>query len=113
MELIQCSLELWVFFNILFEDSLVLCIDIYREITGLGIPVSLRFRRNQEFYKFPYSCLFYLILVVQSPQRSTADGYAALVGIGNGRIISRSDLKASIDILQILLQGCGGTKSHS
>ena len=103
MKLIQSGLELGIFCDILFEDVLILRFGIYREITGLGVPVSLGFRRNQELYEFPYSCLFDLILIIQSPERSAADRHAALIAIGDRGIVSGSDLKASIDILKILL----------
>ena len=58
MKLIQSGLELGIFCDILFEDVLILRFGIYREIIGLGVSVSLGFRRNQELYEFPYSCLF-------------------------------------------------------
>lgn len=58
MKLIDCCLELWIFCDVIFEDLFVMCCCCYREVSCLCIPVCLRFRRYQIFYKFPCCCFF-------------------------------------------------------
>ena len=51
----------------------------YREVSCLCIPVCLRFRRYQIFYKFPCSCFLCSVLIVKHPEKSTTDGYTTFV----------------------------------
>ncbi len=85
----------------------------YREVSGLGIPIGLRFRRNQELHELPDSLLLGGILVVQCPERSTTDGNTALIVVIYLREVSCAYLKLAVDILQHLLEGCGGAQGHS
>lgn len=57
MKLVNGCFKLRVLCNVVFEHGFVASGNRNREITGLGVPVSLAFRGNQEFYKFPYSLL--------------------------------------------------------
>ena len=40
----------------------------YRKISGLCIPVSLRFCRYKEFNEFPGCCLFVVISIIKCPE---------------------------------------------
>ena len=53
MELVDRCLELRIFCNIILKYLLFLSLYSYGEISGLCIPVSLRLRRDQEFYELP------------------------------------------------------------
>jgi hypothetical protein len=93
MKLIDSGLELRIFRDVILEGLLVMRSGSNREISGLGAPVCLAFRRYQEFHEFPYSLLFCLVSVIKSPQRSSFDGYASLIVITYLREVCRSDLK--------------------
>ena len=113
MKLVNRCLELWIFLNIVLEYLFVLSFYSYREVSGLCVPVSLRFRRNKEFYKFPCCTKFFRIVVVQCPERCTTDGNTTLVAGFDLREICGTNLKFSVYILKDLFQGSCGTKCDS
>ena len=78
MELVNCCLELRIFLNIILEYLLVLSFYSYREVSCPCVPVSLRLRRNEEFYEFPCCTELFRIIVIQCPERCTTDGNTAL-----------------------------------
>ena len=67
MQLIDGSLKLWVFGNVLLKYRLIMGCNGNWEISGLRVPVCLTLRGYQEFYKLPYGCLLVSVLIVQSP----------------------------------------------
>lgn len=110
MKLVNRCLELRIFLNIVLEYLLILSFYSYREVSGLCIPVSLRFRRDEEFYEFPCCTEFFRIVVVQCPERCTTDGNTALIAGFDLREVCGTNLKFSVYILKDLFQGSCGTK---
>ena len=102
MKLVNRCLELWIFLNIVLEYLFVLSFYSYREVSGLCVPVSLRFRRNKEFYKFPCCTKLFRILVIKSPQRSASNRYTTLIRRGYFREISSTNFEFTVNILQNL-----------
>ena len=111
MELVNCCLELRIFLNIIFKYLLVLSFYSYREVSCLCVPVSLRLRRNEEFYEFPCCTELFRIIVIQCPERCTTDGNTALVAGFDLREVCCTNLKFSVYILKDLFQGRCGTES--
>ena len=111
MKLVNRCLELRIFLNIVLEYLLILSFYSYREVSGLCIPVSLRFRRDEEFYEFPCCTEFFRIVVVQCPERCTTDGNTALIAGFDLREVCGTNLKFSVYILKDLFQGSCGAKS--
>ena len=110
MKLVDRCLELRIFCNIIFEYLLVLSLYGYREVSGLCVPVSLRFRRDQEFYEFPCCTKLFRIVVVQCPERCTTDGNTTLIAGFDLRKVCSTNLKFSVYILKDLFQGSCGAK---
>ena len=110
VKLIDSCLELWVFCDVVFEYLFVMCCCCYREVSCLCVPVSLRLRRDQEFYEFPCCTEFFRIVVVQCPERCTTDGNTALIAGFDLREVCGTNLKFSVYILKDLFQGSCGTK---
>ena len=113
MELVDRCLELRIFCNISLKYLLFLSLYSYREISGLCVPVSLRLRRDQEFYELPCCTKLFRIIVVQCPKRCTTDGNTALVTGFDLREVCSTNLKFSVYILKDLFQGSCGTKCDS
>ena len=67
VQLVNGGLELGILGNVVFESLLLCRVRGHREVAGLGVPVSLGLRRNQELDKFPGSRRLFLVLVVQRP----------------------------------------------
>lgn len=111
MELVDRCLELRIFCNIILKYLLFLRLYSYREISGLCVPVSLRLRRDQEFYELPCCTKLFRIIVVQCPKRCTTDGNTALVTGFDLREVCSTNLKFSVYILKDLFQGSCGAKS--
>ena len=105
MELVDRCLELRIFCNIILKYLLFLRLYSYREISGLCVPVSLRLRRDQEFYELPCCTKLFRIIVVQCPKRCTTDGNTALVTGFDLREVCCTNLKFSVYILKDLFQG--------
>lgn len=105
MELVDRCLELRIFCNIILKYLLFLRLYSYREISGLCVPVSLRLRRDQEFYELPCCTKLFRIIVVQCPKRCTTDGNTALVTGFDLREVCSTNLKFSVYILKDLFQG--------
>ena len=102
MKLVDRCLELRIFCNIILEYLLVLSLYGYREISGLCVPVSLRLRRDQEFYEFPCCTKLFRILIIKSPQRSASNRYTTLIRRGYFREISSTNFEFTVNILQNL-----------
>ena len=99
MELVDRRLKLGILRNILLEYRLLMCSHGYREVTRLGIPVSLAGRRNEELYELPDRVLSRRIFVVQRLKGTSADRHAALVLVAHLREISGAHFKFAVYVI--------------